>query len=355
MSIRSIVIVVIALLSPIAPLRAEQEPTTTVGLIASLSGFAASYGTAVREGAELAVSELAARGTVLELAIEDDHSNAAETAKVYQKLRTLSKVSTVIGGSWWLNSIVKKAEADGVLLLSCETLWNKDAVAAPNHFLLQGDLREWMRAYEPIIARQGWKRGTIVRYSSGFGETLADEMALIFGVAGRTWLGAVEYSDITLADAGSVALEVRKKNPDVVYIDAQPGGYAVLLRKLHDLGLTRTAVLAHTEAFDAMTQKLVDPKLLEGTYYTMREPADPEFVKRFAAHFGRSPQLNADLGYYAVLIASTVATESDRVSALRKGVTIGNKRFAFDEHNAHTGMRSIVYRFENGVGVRVHE
>ncbi|MCC6952976.1 MAG: ABC transporter substrate-binding protein [Deltaproteobacteria bacterium] len=329
---------------------AELPPPKKIGLIASLSGFASSWGTAVKEGAELAAVELNETGAAIVLIIEDDQSNATDTVSAYQKLRSLSNVDTIVGGSWWLNSIVKKADSERVLLLSCETLWNKDAVAAPHYFLLSGDLRTWMRAYEPLIQAKSWRRGLIVRYASGFGQTLSEEMERIFSTSGRTWLGEVEYADITLSDASSVALEVRKRRADVVYIDAQPGGYAVLVRKLKDIGVRDTALIAHTVAFDALEQKLVDPALIEGAYYSQRETAAPAFAAKFRARYQRDPILNADLGYYAVLLAVRVQNEADRVKALERGMTIDGLDFRFDENHSYLGRRSMIYQVKNGQG-----
>src|SRR5258707_4496020 len=48
------------------------------------------------------------------------------------------------------------------------------SVLGKTYFILHGDLRNWVRVYQPLIEQKGWKKGAIIRYVSGFGATLAD-------------------------------------------------------------------------------------------------------------------------------------------------------------------------------------
>lgn len=136
----------------------QQRQEIKIGFIGSLSSFAANYGQAVLDGAVLAVQELEADGLNINLIVEDDGSVTKNTALAYNKLKNINQVQGILGGSWWINSIVKQSEKDNLPLVSCETLYNQDIIPGKNYFLLQGDLREWINVYEPLINEQGWKK-----------------------------------------------------------------------------------------------------------------------------------------------------------------------------------------------------
>ena len=115
--------------------RAQAEERHTIGVIASLSSFAANFGQAVVDGAQLAAAELATQGVHVDLKIEDDRSVNKETVSAYMRLAEAEHVDAIIGGSWWLNAVVKRAEQTKLPLLSCETLYNDDAVAGDSYFI----------------------------------------------------------------------------------------------------------------------------------------------------------------------------------------------------------------------------
>ncbi|RIL12032.1 MAG: hypothetical protein DCC75_01230 [Proteobacteria bacterium] len=315
-----------------------------IGLIGSLSSFAASYGTAVLEGARLAESELKARGARIELLVEDDQSVSKNTASAYSKLVKLDKVQGIIGGSWWLNAIAKQSERDEIPLLSCETLYNLDTVSAKTYFLLQGDLRDWIRAFLPVVEAKGWKSGAIVRYVSGFGQTLSEEMRSLFSQGGRNFLGEITYNDIHLGDAQDIVLKIKRLQPEVLYIDAQPGGFAGLLRKMAEAGLAKTVILSNSIAEDAWRDKLVDYELFPNVYSSKRITHAESFRRRFREHYKREPLLNADLGYYALLLVHQALQQNDPIATLAKGIEIQGIEFLFNDNNVFSGAPQEVWR-----------
>jgi branched-chain amino acid transport system substrate-binding protein len=322
--------------------------TFRIGFIGSLSSFAANYGTAVLEGAELAVAELKQEGVKVELKVEDDQSATKNTVSAYTKLKEVDHADALIGGSWWANAIVKQAERDRILLASCETLYNDDAVAGKTYFILNGDLRNWIRVYEPLIEKKGWKRGAIIRFVSGFGATLAREMETVFSGRGREFAGAVEYSDIAMPEVANVVMQLKKLKPDVVYIDAQPSSLANLLKKFAEVGMEDINILTNSIAEDVRRDKLFDLSKLKNLYFTKRSTFDEDFSVKFKKKYGKDPYLNADLGYHAVFLLVKALESSDPVLALKSGIVVHNKSFSFDEHNVYSGIRQEIFQVRDG-------
>lgn len=74
------------------------ETPVPVGAALSLTGAAASYGTTQKNGLELALEELNAKGGVeYDLTIEDDATDPKQGITVFEKFTTKDKVSLIIG------------------------------------------------------------------------------------------------------------------------------------------------------------------------------------------------------------------------------------------------------------------
>lgn len=313
-----------------------EEKRIQLGFIGSLSSFAASYGTAVLEGAELAVKELNQNGIKVDLAVEDEQSVTKNAVNAFVKLATVNKVQGIIGGSWWLNSIVKQSENAKIPLISCETLYDQDTVLGKSYFIMQGDLREWVRVYKPFIVSRGYKRGAIVRYVSGFGATLASEMQNLFSEDGRTFAGAIEYNDIQMAEASSIVLRLKQMAADVVYVDAQPGGLVNLLKRIAENGMENITILTNSIAEDVVRGNMLDLTKFKNVYYTHRSTFDREFVEKFRKEYKKEPYLNADLGYYSAYLLVEALKTQDSIASLKSGISVAGKRFQFNENNVYS-------------------
>ncbi len=327
-----------------------QPEKIPLGFIGSLSGPAASYGQAVLEGAKLAVKELNAAGTAIELVVEDDATNSKNTVTAFQKLAGTDKVRAIVAGSWWANSIVRPASSKKILLLSCETVYDKDTISGDYYFIMAGDLRDWIRVYEPLIQAKLWKSAAIIRFTSGFADTLAEELERVFSGNGRRFLDNLTFSYFDMQDAPQLVLQLKRLSPDVVFIDGQPAGFANVLRRMDELGLNKKmAVLTHSIARDVYQDRLVDLNSFKELYFTDRLPLGAKFSAAFRAEYAKPPHLHADLGYYSVYLAVGALQSADPLQALKeKKQTIDGIRFKFDERNVLTGMQPLVWTFQDG-------
>lgn len=322
----------------------NSKNTIKIGFIGSLSSFAANYGSAVLDGVRLAISELENQGIHIDLRVEDDQSTAKETVSAYIKLKTIDKVQAIITGTWWANAIVKQAENDEIILLSCETQYNEDEIIGKSYFILNGDLRKWIQVYSSLIKENSWKKASIIRYVSGFGATLENEMRDLFSNENREFVGALQYNDINLTNPADIVFKLKKMNPDVVYIDAQPGGLANLMRKFSEAGLNNLGILTNSIAEDVKRDNLFDTSKFKNLYYTKRATYDQDFIVSFKEKFQKEPYLNSDLGYYAVFLAQKSLGSDNPVSTLKQGLQIKDKVFSFDEHNVYSGIPQEVYK-----------
>ncbi|WKZ57117.1 MAG: ABC transporter substrate-binding protein [Bdellovibrionota bacterium] len=332
------------------------EPPRRIGVIASLSGFAAPYGQAVVNGAQVAKDELARQGIRVELFIEDDQSIPKNTATAYEKLRNLDRVQALVGGSWWVNSIVHSVERDGIPFISCETLYNKDFIRAGNYFSLAGDLREWIRVFEPLLREKRWKTGMMVRFVSGFADTLEEEWVKLFSQEGRKAIPALRYSDLEMTGAQTLATRAVAAQPDVIFVDAQPDSLATFIRELRKQGGAAISIFSHSAAEESLEQGLINQnEIVDRLFFLRRSSYDRAVLQAFSERGLSQPTLNGDLGYYAtLLIAQALQSGRDPVAALKAGLTIHGTSFTFDDNNVSHTIRQEVYAVRPGGSERVH-
>ncbi len=353
---RTILLTLSLLLAHPAPIFAAPEKTgpITIGFIGSLSNFAASYGSEALQGVTLAIEEANASGQRVTLLVEDDHSEMKHAVSALASFSGERKIDALITGTWWANALVKKAEPLNIPFLSVETAFNADTVLGKNYFLMLGDLREWVRAYEPIIEANKYKKGAIVRFISGFGETLAEAFKAQFSAKTRSFLGAIEYTEIDAHEARAYALKLKALNPDVVYLDTQPSSLATLLTRLREIGLGSLPIFANSVARDMCQQKLFDCAGKKNLFFTARRTVDPEFAKRFTARFGHAPYLEGDLGYYAAKLSLEALRTEAPVEALKgEGLTVDGIPFTFDARNVLTGLQHEVWEVRAGEFIKV--
>jgi branched-chain amino acid transport system substrate-binding protein len=328
-----------------------------IGYIGSLTGFAGNYGQAVLDGANLAVKELRAGGAAIEIVSEDDASNSKNTVTAFKRLSSVSGAGALITGTWWANNVAHLAETQHLPMLSCELQLNKETVRAPSHFIMGGDLKEWIWAFKSLAAERGLKRGAIVRFTSGFADTLEEEMRRLFSEPGRVFAGAVTYSDVTAGDIAQLALQVKKAAPDTVYLDAQPSSLAVMLKKFQELGLSGVSILTNDIGYDAIEQRLVNPSELKNFCFTRRAEAGGHFAEAFQREYGRKPYLSSHLGYYSARLLYTVLHDKtvDPIVALHRGQTLDDTRFDFDANNVYAGLKLQVWTVKDGQAVKLYD
>lgn len=311
-----------------------------VGFLGSLTGFAGQYGNSVLEGARLASDK-----NLITLHIEDDKSSPKDLAIGYKKLVEVDKVSVIIGASWWMNSIIKQAEKDKVILLSCETLFNREFVQSPYHFSLLGDLADWISVYDSLIQEQGWKKAALIKFVSGFADTIKDELTKRFSSPGKQLNPVLEYSDFELSQAAQFATLVKNSSADFLYIDAQPQSYAVVVKKLSDQKVS-IPILGYSVAQDALNQKLFDPKIYPGRiFFTKRAPPSDEFILRYSKEYGKPPVLDSDVGFIAMsLIKRSIEQQRElREFLLSQEHVVDQQKVKFDARQVNIHVSQALY------------
>src|SRR5215470_14066118 len=316
------------MLASTAPPATAQDPIK-IGASMSVTGSYAKPGTYQKEGSDVCIDELNAKGGLLggkvELAIYDDQSMPATAVKFYEKLITDDKVAAVMGP---YSSAVSEAVAN-------VTEKYKKVMVAP-------------LAATTSIFKKGRKYAfMVISPAEGYLEGLVD----MASKRGLKTIAVVNEDTLfsKAAAAGAVDL-AKKKGLNVVFTEAYPKGntdFAALLTKVK---AANPDVLAAATYFDdavALTRQMkelnVNPKMYGVTvggdlpefYDTLKQnaeyiygatqwehtlpyPGNQEFFETYKKEFGHEPSYHSTAGYagclvYAEAVRRAGSLEADKV------------------------------------------
>ena len=264
-------------------------------------------------------------------------------------------VSSIIAGSWWANAIVKPADSKNIPLISIETSFNQDAVLGNTYFIMQGDLHDWINVYEPLITAKKWKKGAIINFTSGFGQTLAEGMIDVFSREDRKLVADLEYADIDANEARSLVLRLKTANPDVLYFDGQPASLAITLKRLHELGMSNLPILTNSIAEDMCKKGLFECKKIKELYFNKRKILNSQFIEKYRNKYGKLPYLNSDLAYYGTKILIKALDQNDPMQFIKaSNSTIDGFSFEFDDKNVLQNLKQEIWQIKDGETVELH-
>lgn len=355
-----------------AGVKSKAEGNIKVGLNYELSGNAASYGTSLSNGAELALEEINKNGGVFGKQLEpvkvDNKSDNAESANVTTKLVTRDKVVAVLGAATTGNTkaATPAANQNKVPLISGSA--TSDDVTVDSN----GKVREYIFktcfsdsfqgvmmsnfAYNDLsLKNAAVLTDTASDYSKGLAKSFKENYAKLGGT-----VTAEESYKTKDTDFKTVLTNIKSKNPDVLFVPGYYEEVGLIIRQARELGID-VPILGGDGYESPKLTELAGKEALNKVYYTTAyssQDTDPnvvKFKKAYKAKYGKEPDAFGALGYdlgYFLADGLKRAGEADREklkNALAeakdfKGVT---GTFSMDEN--HNPVKSVtVIEMKNG-------
>lgn len=338
-----------AVLSALFALLAACSKPIPVGVIASRTGAAASYGDRVVKGVDIALAELErgeGPGARFRLVYRDDATHPDVGAQAARELIEKEGVRMIVGAvsSPVTLRIAPIAEASRTLLLSPTA--SAPAVTGAGEWVFRNypsDVLEGASLAD-FALDAGLRRVAVVAVGHDFGAVRAAAFRERFSGAGRQVVRTEVFDERDAASFEGVASRLAGLGLDGVYLVGFGADTAAMLRAIRSAGiralvLATSSVTAETiRAAGAAADLLVFPKSAFDP--GSPEPATRAFVEAYRARYGEEPDTFAAHGYDALkLLAAAVeragSAEPEKVrSALR---TIEDWRgacgpVAFDEN-----------------------
>jgi branched-chain amino acid transport system substrate-binding protein len=301
----------------------EPEVVLKVGAILPLTGPTATYGDHTLKGIQLAFEELNRKGDLtLELLYEDNAGDPTKSRNAAQKLIDVENVSVIIGAIQSSNTfasspVAQQAGYPMITPASTNVNITKEGeyvsrVCYSDDF--QGRvLAEF--AYNNLKANRA---AIIVDAKSDYSKGLADAFTTTFEELGGTLVSKVSFVAGD-TDFGAQLIQIRARNPEVVFIPAYYGDVALILRQAADKGLDVTFV--GPDGWDSPRLYTIGGKAVEGNYFTThfspedKSPVVQNFVSAYKAKYDNEvPDALAALGYDAALAVYDAAKRARDLS-----------------------------------------
>jgi branched-chain amino acid transport system substrate-binding protein len=256
--------------------QAQQKEPIRIGLIQPLSGPIAAAGSYIVNGAKIALDRVNAKGGVngrpLDLVIEDNKSDPAETRNAAEKLIVRDKVPVIVGawGSSMTLAMMPLAAQHGVPLLvetsSSVKITDPKTPGAKVVSRISPTSELEAVGVEPLLPQLGikkvgylavntdWGRGAV----TAFGETLKKQGAKV---------ELVEYVGQADTDFYSQLTKFKAAGVDSVLITDDAPKAAKMLQQMKELGLDAKVLVTGGSAWPDSIVQLAGPKAAEGAMF----------------------------------------------------------------------------------------
>jgi branched-chain amino acid transport system substrate-binding protein len=218
-----------------------------IGVIAPLSGGAASYGEALKNGFELAIEDINSKGGIagfpVEVVYEDSKCNGKDALTAVQKLISTDKIDYLFGGmcSSEVLAILPITEAKPMIFLGEGS--SADITGKGKYFF-----RTWpsdalsSKALADYIVPK-YKKIAIIGETSEYATALTKSYSTYVPTIGGEIVATETFTGDT-KDFRSSLIKIKQANPEVLFINAQTGqAAAAIAKQARDLGITSQFIL----------------------------------------------------------------------------------------------------------------
>ncbi len=235
-----------------------QANTYKVGVMAPLTGDAASYGEPARNMYQLAVDEINKAGGVngkqLELVVEDSKCNGKDGTSAAQKLINVDKVQVIVGGicSGETLPAAPLAEAAKVTLLSPAA--SSPALTGVSSYFFRNYPSDAAQgqALAEVANKKGWKKVAFIQEQTDYGVGLNKAFTEAFTKLGGTVVKEEFPSNTT--DFKSILAKLKAQNADALFVDVQtPASAAKIFKQMGDLKWKPSLLVCDVIAGDPTT------------------------------------------------------------------------------------------------------
>jgi branched-chain amino acid transport system substrate-binding protein len=313
---------------------AASDGPIQLGRLTPLSGSSAAIGPYMKNGAQLAIDEINAKGGVngrkLELRTEDGACDAKTATAAANKLVT-QKIAVSVGGycsGATLPTLPLFNKADLPMLIPAANSNDLVDQHLPNVFLINGTGTQQADTAVAWMKKVGAKRVSLMDDNTSYSKNIADLTAQLLSQGTPTLAGRQSVTPGE-SDYSANVNAVISQHPDFVYWTGyyQEGG--LIIRQLRQAGYTGDIMVAD----GSVDQKLIDiagGSNADGVFATMTQtpqtiPGAKQWISDYKAKFGSEPGPYSTQAYDAVRVAAEAikdagSTDGTKVEKALEGI-----------------------------------
>lgn len=292
------------------------DTTIKIGILGSLTGPAAIWGTGNLSGATLAFEQVNAEGGIhgrkIEFISMDDETSAPKGMAAFSRLVESEEVFAIVGptsSAVGVPLLGQLSESDVPVFIS---IFSSPMMTEPpvRNIFRAGVINDRMQGRaiaKHLVENGGYKRIAILRQSDEYGANGGKSVAGKLGELGIEPV-ATEIFNAADTDFSSQILRIRSADPEAIVIYGYPAAGAILTRQIRDLGLT-AKIIGSSASANANYPELVGPaavgvELVSNLIVLPEHDVEPmaSFRKTFQGRFPdlarqERPGLSDILGY----------------------------------------------------------
>jgi len=295
----------------------QEANEVKVGVISPLTGPAASFGVSQKNGTELALEDINAKGGIngkkVIAVYEDSQLDPNKALSAFKKLVSVDKVPVVIGqgSTTEILALAPASDQSKIILVSPGASGAKITGSGKYIFRLSpSDAFQGTMAAN-FAAKKGFKKGAIIYVNNDWGNGLKDGFEKDFKLAGNEIVSS-EAIEPASKDFKTVLVKIKTKSPDFVYIPIHPDQAGVLLKQAKELGAKLQFIGA--DSFSEKSILTVAGNSAEGVIFTMPAKtsgaAYDEFQRKYKAKFNSEASYIAAVAYDAMVVTAKAISES---------------------------------------------
>ena len=290
----------------------EEGAVLKIGSTGPLTGGASIYGTAVKQGAEIAVAEIneQEKDFQIEFKMEDDEADGEKGVNAYNKVKDWG-AQMIMGSVTTGSCIAVSAEAynDRIFLMtpsasSADVTANKD-----NAFqVCFTDPNQGLKAADSITASfPDAKVGVIYNNSDAYSTGIYNAFKEQCATDKLEIVAAETYPDDTNADFSAQLNSCKSAGADLIFLPIYYTPASVILKQAKDMNYDAT--FFGVDGMDGiLTMEGFDTSLAEGVYLQVpfnassEDEATKNFVEKYQEAYGELPNQFAADGYDGIYI-----------------------------------------------------
>jgi branched-chain amino acid transport system substrate-binding protein len=305
-----------------------------IGMVAPLSGPAASYGTDILNGLLLAVDDLNAKGGIegrkLMLEQGDDRGSPKDAANVTQKFASDDKIVALIGGATSTATFgaVPVAQKAGIPFLI--TLASHPDLTKEGSFIFRNSTTQ--EAEGPALAKLvsvclGAKTIGVMNLNNDWAIEMTHQFKKALANTPASIVIDETYNPGDNIDYASKLAKVRATKPDIIWFGSQYNDLALILKQAQQMDLGSLPLVAsagdHTTGLVKVAGSAANNLYLHTLFFEeTQDPAAKSFIDAFKKRFNAAPNLFSAQAYEGMLmLAQAVKTGNFTREGTRDALT----------------------------------
>ena len=301
----------------------NDEEALRLGATLPMTGLAATYGDAIREGINLAVSDLAAEGIRTRVSVEDVSVPGPMAVTAIRSLIADKKIEALVANFYNPNIPIMAPAIMNAKILAFHTAEADDKILDAGDYIFSTNAKikdESAQMAELSIKSLKARTAAVLYLGTTFGEHYNKHFTRSFEQLG----GKVIYSEFTALgdnDVRTMVVKALAEKPDVIVVASFGPTLGILLKTLNEFNAKQPIVSVY-EAEDPSVLETAKTVRNRQVYFYSPAPAPnavaaARFRDAFFKRYGHEPRLFSANAYDATILAARalVKCRRDRVCA----------------------------------------